>query len=116
MRIKCAGCEKFVPVEDKAHRYCANCGRSLMDHPHIADLRGQVTATTAANGQLAKYARLLSWAVLGFIFLVVPRFPPESQLFGFAAALLSQFMGGRYLKQTVTRRHPEIFASEWWQP
>lgn len=116
MRIKCEACNVFVPVEEKACRYCANCGGSIMDHGRIPNIPAQIAMTRELHGKTTGQ-RLFTFFFIPIVFFVaIPRFPPQSQFFLMIATLLVTFMFARSSKQRRLKKHPDIFANDHWQP
>lgn len=116
MRIKCADCPYFVPVDSNACRYCANCGAPLNQHPTITDVRAQVDLTKKAIEQLHRVSALLVMSVLGFAFLGVPLFPLGAQIFALIAGFLAYAIILRSARARIKSQYPGVFANESWQP
>lgn len=116
MHIKCAHCELPTPVDPGAFLYCAVCGKELAEHPIVPNVREQVMATIAVQQQIQRFQGMTLMGLFASFFFVIPLFPEGSRIFLAIAAVILQFILVRGLKQRLIKKHPEIFANEWWRP
>lgn len=116
MRIKCTACQEFVPVAEKAYRYCAWCGNSLMSHPAIPNLREHIDQTVAAQRHLHAVQGGVFLFILVLMFVVFPRFPQPVPIFLFIGTFLASFFFRPIIRKHIIAKYPTTVASEHWEP